>query len=54
MLQIFREKLGENIRQGIENIELTRKLVTLRQDVHLGLNLQNFRYSDPEIEAASQ
>ena len=47
-------KLGENIRQGIENIELTRKLVTLRQDVHLGLNLQNFRYSDPETGAAFQ
>jgi 5'-3' exonuclease len=46
-------KLGENIRQGIEDIELTRKLVTLRQDVHLGLNLQNFRYSDSETEPAS-
>lgn len=38
-------KLGEKLREGIETLPLMRRLVSLRQDVDLGANLHDFRWS---------
>ena len=40
-------KLGEKLRAGLDGIALTRRLVTLRQDVDLGANLHDFRWPPP-------
>ena len=40
-------KAGENLRNAVEQIELSTKLVTLRRDVDVGLELEDLAISDP-------
>ena len=44
-------KLGEKIRAGIASAALAHRLVSLRQDVAMGVNLKDFRYVPAELDA---
>ena len=44
-------KLGEKIRAGIANATLAHRLVSLRQDVAMGVNLKDFRYVPAALDA---
>src|SRR5580700_7652494 len=44
-------KIGENLRAGLETLELSRKLTVLRTDLELPLSLEELRPSTPNVEA---
>ena len=45
-------KLGEKLREGIDTLPLMHRLVSLRQDVQLGANLHDFRWSEKMLTAS--
>ena len=47
-------KLGEKLREGIETLPLMRRLVSLRQDVELGANLHDFRWSEEMLAGETE
>ena len=46
----FTGKAGENLRASLEQLELARKLVTLKLDVDLEMDLDSFRLSSRDVE----
>ena len=47
-------KLGEKLRQGVETLPLMRRLVSLRQDLELGANLHDFRWSEQLLASETE
>ncbi|HCK76736.1 MAG TPA: hypothetical protein DHW07_06280, partial [Gammaproteobacteria bacterium] len=47
-------KLGEKLREGSETLPLMRRLVSLRQDVELGANLHDFRWSEKMLAGEAE
>lgn len=47
-------KLGEKLRQGVETLPLMRRLVSLRQDLELGSNLHDFRWSEEMLASETE
>ena len=45
-------KLGEKLRGGIHTLPLMHRLVSLRQDVQLGANLHDFRWSEKMLQGS--
>ena len=45
-------KLGEKLRDGIDTLPLMHRLVSLRQDVQLGANLHDFRWSEKMLQGS--
>jgi DNA polymerase-1 len=43
-------KIGENLRAGLETLELSRKLAVLRTDLELPLALEELRLGTPDVE----
>jgi DNA polymerase-1 len=43
-------KIGENLRAGLETLELSRKLAVLRTDIELPLALEELRLGTPDVE----
>ena len=44
-------KVGENLRAGLDTLELARKLATIRTDLTLPLSLDDLRRKPPDVEA---
>ena len=45
-------KLGEKLREGSDTFPLMQRLGSLRQDVQLGANLHDFRWSEKMLSAS--
>jgi DNA polymerase-1 len=43
-------KVGENLRNSLEQIPLSRELVTIKHDIKLGLNLSDLKKKNPDNE----
>jgi DNA polymerase-1 len=44
-------KVGENLRAGLQTLELSRKLATIRTDLELDANAENLKLGEPDVKA---